>query len=35
MNEKAPGCDYDKGNIYVVICFTDILYDEPSHGGDL
>ena len=28
---KGPGSVYDKWNISVVICDTDI---QPSHGGD-
>jgi hypothetical protein len=34
MNEERTGSVYDKWNIAVVICDTDIAYSQPSHGGN-
>jgi hypothetical protein len=32
---KGPGSAYDKWNISVVICDTDIFHSgQPNHGGD-
>ena len=32
---KGPGSVYDKWNIPVVICDTDIFHNgQPNHGGD-
>jgi hypothetical protein len=32
--KKGPGIAYDKWNISVVICDTDIPSGQPSHGDD-
>jgi hypothetical protein len=32
--KKGPGIAYDKWNISVVICDTDIPSDQPSHRDD-
>ena len=35
MNEERQGSVYDKWNISVVICDTDIAFNgQSSHGGD-
>ena len=31
---KGPDCDFDKRNISIVICDTDIRNGYPSHVGD-
>jgi len=31
---KGPRSAYDKCNVSMVMCDTDILYDQSSYGGD-